>query len=52
MPMVAAGGDLTTTVVTAHTGITLAATIGIIGTTVTTTINDDKGAEHINSAPR
>jgi len=52
MPMAAAGGDLTTTVVTAHTGITLVATIGIIVTIVTTTINDDNGAEHINSTPR
>jgi len=40
--MAGAGGDLTTTVVTAPTRITLVATIGviIIATTATTTIND------------
>ena len=44
--MAGAGGDLTTTVATAPTGITLVATIGviIIATTATTTINDDNGS--------
>jgi hypothetical protein len=41
--MAGAGGDLTTTVVTAPTGITLVATIGVIitATIATTTTNDD-----------
>ena len=38
--MAGAGGDLTTTVATAHTRITLIVTIGVI-ITATTTINDD-----------
>ena len=45
MPMAGAGRDLTTTVVTAPTGIILATAIGvIITTTATTTINDDNGS--------
>ena len=39
-----AGGDLTTTVATAPTRITLVATIGVIITTTATTINDDNGS--------
>ena len=43
--MAGAGGDLTTTVATAPTRITLVTTIGvIITTTATTTINDDNGS--------
>ena len=44
--MAGAGGDLTTTVATAPTRITLVATIGVITTTTTTatTINDDNGS--------
>jgi hypothetical protein len=43
--MAGAGGDLTTTVVTAPTGIILVTAIGvIITTTATTTINDDNGS--------
>ena len=42
MPMAGAGRDLTTTVVTAPTGIILATAIGvIITTTATTTINNN-----------
>jgi len=43
LAMVGAGGDLTTTVVTAPTCITLVATIGVIitATIATTTTNDD-----------
>jgi hypothetical protein len=50
--MAGAGGDLTTTVVTAPTGITPVATIGaiIIATIATTTI-DDSGSGAYNSAP-
>ena len=45
MPMAGAGRDLTTTVVTAPTGIIRATAIGvIITTTATTTINDDNGS--------
>ena len=45
MPMAGAGRDLTTTVVTAPTGIILATAIGvIITTTATTTINDNNGS--------
>ena len=42
--MAGAGGDLTTTVVTAPTGIILVTGIGVIITTATTTINDDNGS--------
>ena len=43
--MAGAGGDLTTTVATAPTRITLVVTIGvIITTTATTIINDDNGS--------
>src|SRR5262249_28771069 len=43
MPLAAAGGDLTTTVVTAHTGIILVTAIGVIIIAITT-INDDNGS--------
>jgi hypothetical protein len=48
--MAGAGGDLTTTVATAHTRITLIVTIGVI-ITATTTINDDNdsGAYELRS---
>ena len=42
--MAGAGGDITTTVATAPTRITLVATIGVIITTTATTINDDNGS--------
>ena len=42
--MAGAGGDLTTTVATALTRITLVATICIIIATTVTTINDDNGS--------
>jgi len=43
MPMAGAGGDLTTPVVTAPTGIILVTAIGVIIIAITTT-NDDNGS--------
>jgi hypothetical protein len=48
--MAGAGGDLTTTVDTAPTRITLVTTIGVIIIAATTTINDETVAEHTSSA--
>ena len=42
--MAGAGGDLTTTEVTAPTRITLVTTIGVIIIAATTTINGDNGS--------